>query len=77
MVKLSTIHIFFSIAASQGLEIQQLDVVTAYLNGEITEEIHMDFLEGYLTPHQVEFHNRAVCKLQMGLYGLKQMFFTS
>ena len=54
-----------AIAAQYDFEIEQMDVVTAFLYGEITEEIYVEFPIGFNK-------DRKVCKLLKGLYGLKQ-----
>ena len=57
-----------AIAALRNLEINQMDVKTAFLNGDLDEEIYMEQLEGFITPWQ----EKKVCKLVKSLYGLKQ-----
>ena len=48
--------------------IHQMNVVTAFLNGTLTEEIYMKQLDGF-----VESGNEnLVCKLNHSLYKLKQ-----
>jgi hypothetical protein len=42
VVRLTTICVLLSLAASHGLLIYQMDVKTTFLNGEIEEEIYMD-----------------------------------
>ena len=42
VVKHSSIRIFFSIVAMRDLELEQLDVKTVFLHGELEEEIYMD-----------------------------------
>jgi hypothetical protein len=39
---LTIIRVLFSMAASYGLIIHQMDIKTAFLNGELEEEIYMD-----------------------------------
>lgn len=68
VVKHSSIRTFFSIVAMHDLKLEQLDVKTAFLHGELDEEIYMDQPEGFKVPGK-ENH---VCKLKRSLYGLKQ-----
>ena len=46
----------------------QLDVKTAFLNGELDEEIYIQQTEGYIA----EGKEDLVCRLNKSLYGLKQ-----
>lgn len=45
-----------------------MDVKTAFLNGELEEEIYMKQPEGFVVPGQ----ENKVCRLVKSLYGLKQ-----
>ena len=45
-----------------------MDVKTAFLNGELEEEIYMEQPEGFIVPGQ----ENKVCRLVKSLYGLKQ-----
>ena len=65
---MSSIRVALGIAASQGLEVEQLDVKTAFLHGELEEQIYMSQPEGFVIPG-MENH---VCLLKKSLYGLKQ-----
>ena len=49
-------------------EIWQMDVKTAFLNGNIEEELYMVQPEGFVDPKDAG----KVCKLQRSIYGLKQ-----
>ena len=57
-----------AIAAIHNLEIHQMDVKTAFLNGDLDEEIYMEQPEGFIVPGQ----EKKVCRLVKSLYGLKQ-----
>ncbi len=68
VVTIITIRAIFAISAALDLEIEQMDVVTAFLNGDLKEEIYMEIPEG-LRNHT---NTKKVCKLMKSLYGLKQ-----
>ena len=68
VVKHNSIHTFFNIVASHDLELEQLDVKTAFLHRELEKDIYMDQPEGFIVPGKEKF----VCKLKRSLYGLKQ-----
>ena len=67
VVKHSSIRTFFGIVAMHNLELEQLDLKTAFLHGELDEEIYMEQPEGFIEPGKEAF----VCKLNKSLYGLK------
>ena len=68
VVKLTTIRTLLALAAAQDLECEQMDVTTAFLNGDLDEDIYMQIPEGLRTPQ----NEGMVCKLRKSLYGLKQ-----
>ena len=47
-----------------------MDVKTAFLNGNIEEELYMMKPEGFIDPKNAS----KVCKLQRSIYGLKQTY---
>ena len=57
-----------AMVAHYDLELHQMDVKTAFLNGDLEEEIYMDQPEGFV----VEGKEHMVCKLKKSIYGLKQ-----
>ena len=68
MVKHSSIRLLLAIVALYDLELQQLDVKTAFLHGELEETIYMHQPEGFI----IENKENHVCRLNKSLYGLKQ-----
>ena len=66
VVRYETVRTVLAMCAHYDLEMTQFDVKTAFLYGELEEEIYM---------RQPEFHDDGsgrVCRLKKGLYGLKQ-----
>ena len=63
-------RILFIVVVHYDYEIWQIDVKTAFLNGNLEEEIYMLQLEGFIAKNQ----KRMVCKLKRSIYGLKQAF---
>nr|GEY35759.1 retrovirus-related Pol polyprotein from transposon TNT 1-94 [Tanacetum cinerariifolium] len=68
VVRIEAIHIFVANAASKNITIYQMDVKTAFLNGESKEEVYVSQLEGFVDPD----HPTHVYRLKKALYGLKQ-----
>ncbi|CAL1383495.1 unnamed protein product [Linum trigynum] len=68
VVKMSSIRVVLGLAASLDLEVEQLDVRTTFLHGDLKEEIYMDQPEGF----EVKGKEDLVCRLRKSLYGLKQ-----
>lgn len=68
VAKQATLRIILSFVAAYDLEMCQLDIKTAFLYGELSEEIYVEQPEGFITAGQEEM----VCRLHKCLYGLKQ-----
>ncbi|CAH9115649.1 unnamed protein product [Cuscuta europaea] len=68
VTRINSIRMILAIAALRNLEVHQMDVKTAFLNGDIDEEIYMEQPEGFRVPSQ----ENKVCKIIKSLYGLKQ-----
>ena len=68
VVKLVSIRILLALIASYDLELEQLDVKTTFLHGDLGEEIFMEQPEGFVQNR----NKRFVCKLRKSLYGLRQ-----
>ena len=65
VVRYTSIRLLIAIAAKLKLRMQQMDAVTAFLNGELTD-IYMH------QPIGLADGTKRVCKLKKALYGLKQ-----
>ena len=65
---LKSVRIILAIAAYFDYEIWQMDVKTAFLNGNLTEDVYMMQPEGFVDPTNAG----KICKLQKYIYGLKQ-----
>nr|KYP46595.1 Retrovirus-related Pol polyprotein from transposon TNT 1-94 [Cajanus cajan] len=68
VVKHRSIILILSMVAQLDLELEQMDVKTAFLYGYLDEEILMSQPEGFEVKGKVDY----VCKLTKSLYGLKQ-----
>ena len=68
VTKFATIRVLFALASIHKLFIHQMDVKTAFLHGDLEEEIYMKQPEDCAEPGQ----EHKVCKLVRSLYGLKK-----
>ncbi|GJZ80913.1 retrovirus-related pol polyprotein from transposon TNT 1-94, partial [Tanacetum coccineum] len=68
VAKLEAIKIFLANAASKNMTVYQMDVKTAFLNGELKEEVYVSQPEGFVDPDRPHH----VYRLKKALYGLKQ-----
>ena len=68
VTRITSIRMLITIATVYKLEIHQMDVKTAFLNGDLEEEIYLEQPEGLI----VLGHEQKVCRLIKSLYGLKQ-----
>ena len=68
VTRITSIRVLIALAAVYNLEIHQMDVKTAFLNGDLEEEIYMEQPEGFVVPG----NGNKVCRLVKSLYGLKQ-----
>ena len=65
VAKFSTIRCILVLGVVMDLEMHQMDVKTAFLNGDLEEESYIDQPQGFV-------QGGMVCKLKKSLYGLKQ-----
>ncbi|KAK2414224.1 cysteine-rich RECEPTOR kinase [Trifolium repens] len=66
VVKHCSIRVLMAIVNQYDLELEQMDVKTAFLHGELEETIYMQQPEGFVEDKS------KVCLLKKSLYGLKQ-----
>lgn len=65
VVRQSSLRYLIALAAEHDLDIEQLDAVSAFLQGEIEEELYV------VQPKEFRMGGK-VCKLKKAMYGLKQ-----
>jgi hypothetical protein len=68
VARYTSIRTIIALVASMRWKLHQMDVKTAFLSGEIDEEVYIKHPEGFVI-HDEETH---VCRLKKALYGLKQ-----
>lgn len=66
VVRFSSIRYLIALAARYDLDIDQMDAVTAFLQGDLDENIYMNQPEGFMDG------SNKVCCLKKAIYGLKQ-----
>ena len=68
VVRFESLRIVIALSVQNGLKLHQTDVTTAFLNGELKEEVYMRQPQGYT----VKGKENLVCRLEKSIYGLKQ-----
>jgi len=68
IIKHTSIRMLLTVVAQFNLELEKMDVKTAFLHSELKEEIYMKQPESYIQEGQ---ENKA-CLITKSLYGLKQ-----
>ncbi|GKF76905.1 retrovirus-related pol polyprotein from transposon TNT 1-94, partial [Tanacetum coccineum] len=68
VARLEAIMIFLAFAAHMDMVVYQMDVKTAFLNGNLREEVYVSQPDGFVDPD----NPNHVYKLKTALYGLKQ-----
>lgn len=66
VVRYNTIRYLMAYAVQRKMKIYQMDAITAFLQGELEEEIFM------CQPERYENGSNLVCRLNKAVYGLKQ-----
>ena len=67
-MRFSSIRTLLALAIQKDMIVHQMDVVTAFLNGELDKEVYMQQPDGY----QVSGKENLICRLKKSLYCLKQ-----
>jgi hypothetical protein len=68
VAKLTSIKILLSIFVAFYFKVEQMDVKTSFLHGDLEEEIYMKQPKGF----DVKVKKEMVCNLKKSMYGLKQ-----
>lgn len=68
VTRLETVQLLLPLAVEKGWEVHHLDVKSAFLNGDLLEEVYVVQPEGFMKEKQ----NHKVYKLLKALYGLRQ-----
>ena len=66
-------RVLLAVTAAKDLELAQFDVQTAFLYGDLSEDIYMELPQGLEERREDGSARKSVvCHLQKSLYGLKQ-----
>jgi len=68
VTRMDTIQLILALAAQKEWSLFQLDVKSAFLHGELNEEVYIEQPSGYV----IKEAGKKVCRLRRALYGLKQ-----
>ena len=68
VVRPESVRTVIAFAAKNKMNLHQMDVSTAFLNGVLEEEVYMKPPEGFVKPGE----ENLVCRLKKSIYGLKQ-----
>ncbi|ESX02669.1 Polyprotein (gag/pol) of Ty/Copia retrotransposon [Ogataea parapolymorpha DL-1] len=68
VIRYDSLRLLLALAASHSLSVYQMDVTTAFLNGNLVEELYMRQPPWFISTD----HPQRVCRLHKSLYGLKQ-----
>ncbi|MCO5591233.1 hypothetical protein L7F22_045214 [Adiantum nelumboides] len=72
VVKMTTLCLVLGNVATEDLELIQMDVKTAFLHGDLDEDVYMKQREGFACESPKLSETELVCRFGKALYGLKQ-----
>ncbi len=67
VVRMESFLTILASAIQKDLKLHQIDVTTAFLNGELEEEVYMKQPQGFI----LEGQEKLVCRLNKSIYGLR------
>jgi len=68
---MESVRILLVVAAQEGWSVHHLDVKSAFLNGDLKEEVYVQQPPGFAVPRE----EGKVYRLRKALYGLREMGF--
>lgn len=68
VVRSESVRSVIAVASMNGLKLHQMDITTAFLHGDLEEEVYMKQPKGFVTQGQ----EHLVYRLKRSIYGLKQ-----
>ncbi|CAA6674491.1 unnamed protein product [Spirodela intermedia] len=68
VARLDTVRLLIALAAHEGWEVHHMDVKSAFLNGDLKEEVYVEQPAGFISTG----NEHKVFKLKKALYGLHQ-----
>ena len=68
VARMESIRMILAYASSKNIKVYQMDVKSAFLNGDLEEAVYVEQPEGFLLTENKD----NVCRLKKALYGLKQ-----
>ena len=67
VARLEAIRMFLALSSFQEFKVYQMDVKSAFSNGDLEKEVYIEQPEGFILRNDA----KLICKLKKALYGLK------
>ena len=68
VVRMESVRTLIAMSVQNRLQLHQVDITTAFLNGQLEEEVYVVQPEGFVSAGR----EHLVCRLKKSIYGLKQ-----